>query len=50
MTNAQKYFKEQMNNKEFVESYNSISEQVDIEWELERVKLKLKMILKKILL
>lgn len=38
MTNAEKYFNEQMKNKEFAKTYNEISEQVDIEWELERVK------------
>jgi hypothetical protein len=38
MTNAQKYFNEQMQNGEFSKCYNQISEQVDIEWELERVK------------
>jgi len=38
MNNAEKYFNEQKQNKEFVSSYNSISKQVDIEWELEKVK------------
>jgi len=38
MNNAQKYFNKQMENQEFKDSLNSISEQVDIEWELERVK------------
>ena len=38
MNNAEKYFESQKQNPEFVESYNQISEQVDIEWELERVK------------
>ena len=38
MTNAQKYFDEQMQNKDFAQSYSEISEQIDIEWELERVK------------
>ena len=36
--NAQKYFEKQKQNPEFVEHYSRISEQVDIEWELERVK------------
>ena len=38
MTNAQRYFDEQMQNKDFAQSYSEISEQIDIEWELERVK------------
>jgi len=38
MTNAQKYFNKQMENKEFNDSYNAITEQVDIEWRLERVR------------
>jgi len=38
MNNAQKYFEEQKQNTEFTQSYNEISQQVDIEWELERVK------------
>ena len=38
MTNAQKYFDKQMQSKEFKKSYEAVSEQVDIEWELERVK------------
>lgn len=38
MNNAQKYFNKQMENQEFKDSLNTISEQVDIEWELERVK------------
>ena len=38
MNNAEKYFELQKQNPEFVESYNQISEQIDIEWELERVK------------
>ena len=38
MNNAEKYFELQKQNPEFTESYNQISEQVDIEWELERVK------------
>lgn len=38
MNNAQKYFNKQMENQEFKYSLNAISEQVDIEWELERVK------------
>lgn len=42
MTNAQKYFDEQMQNKDFAQSYYAISEQIDIEWELERVKSQIK--------
>lgn len=42
MTNAQKYFDEQMQNKDFAQSYHAISEQIDIEWELERVKSQIK--------
>jgi len=38
MNNAEIYFNQQKQNPEFVETYNQISEQVDIEWELERVK------------
>jgi len=38
MNNAQKYFKVQLQNEKFAKCYNEISEQVDIEWELERVK------------
>ena len=38
MNNAEQYFKTQKQNPEFVENYNQISEQIDIEWELERVK------------
>ena len=38
MNTAEKYFEEQKQNPEFVQSYNEISEKVDIEWELERVK------------
>ena len=38
MNNAEKYFELQKQNPEFIESYNQISEQVDIEWELEKVK------------
>ncbi len=38
MINAQNYFNKQMENNEFSQSYNDISEQVDIEWELERLK------------
>ena len=38
MNNAEKYFEEQKQNPEFVQSYNEISQQIDIEWELERVK------------
>jgi len=38
MTKAEQYFQEQMNNKKFAKAYSEISEQVDLEWELERVK------------
>ena len=38
MNSAEKYFEEQKKNSEFTQSYNEISQQVDIEWELERVK------------
>ena len=38
MNNAEKYFNQQKQNNEFMECYGEISEQVDIEWELERVK------------
>jgi len=38
MNNAQKYFKVQLQNEKFSKCYNEISEQVDIEWELEKVK------------
>ena len=38
MNNAEKYFHKQKQNTEFVSAYNQISEQIDIEWELERVK------------
>ncbi|MDX9796224.1 MAG: hypothetical protein RBT24_05290 [Arcobacteraceae bacterium] len=38
MNNAQKYFNKQMENQKFKDSLNAVSEQVDIEWELERVK------------
>ncbi|RLA75709.1 MAG: hypothetical protein DRG11_00470 [Epsilonproteobacteria bacterium] len=38
MNNVEQYFDNQKQNKEFIVSYNAISEQVDIELELERVK------------
>ena len=38
MNNAEMYFNQQKQNSDFVDSYNQISEQVDIEWELERLK------------
>jgi hypothetical protein len=38
MNNAERYFQKQKQNSEFVENYNQISEQIDLEWELERVK------------
>jgi len=42
MNNAEMYFNQQKQNSEFVETYNQISEQIDIEWELERVKNQIK--------
>jgi len=42
MNNAEIYFNQQKQNPEFIETYNQISEQVDIEWELERVKNQIK--------
>ena len=42
MNDAEKYFELQKQNPEFIKSYNQISEQVDIEWELERVKCDIK--------
>ena len=38
MNNAEMYFNKQKQNHEFIENYNQISKQIDIEWELERVK------------
>ena len=38
MNIAEKYFNEQKQDPDFIASYNSISEKVDIEWELERLK------------
>ena len=38
MNSAEQYFNQQKQNQEFVLSYNAISKQIDIEWELERVK------------
>jgi hypothetical protein len=38
MTKAEQYFKEQMNNEKFAKVYGEISKQVDLEWELERLK------------
>jgi len=38
MNNAEQYFNLQKQNPQFIQEYNQISEQVDIEWELERVK------------
>lgn len=38
MNNAEKYFEKQKQNTKFTQSYNEITEQVDIEWELEKVK------------
>ena len=38
MTEAEKYFQKQMKNSEFKKVYEEISEQVNIEWELERIK------------
>ena len=42
MNNAEMYFNQQKQNPEFIETYNQISEQIDIEWELERVKNQIK--------
>jgi len=42
MNNAETYFNQQKQNPEFIETYNQISEQIDIEWELERVKNQIK--------
>jgi len=42
MNSAEMYFNQQKQNPEFVETYNQISKQVDIEWELERVKNQIK--------
>jgi len=38
MNRAEEYFELQKQNPEFIEHYQQISEQVDLEWELERVK------------
>lgn len=39
MTKAEQYFQNKMkSSSEFKDAYNSVSEQIDIEWELERVK------------
>jgi hypothetical protein len=38
MNSAEKYFDQQKQNPKFLKEYNQISEQIDIEWELERVK------------
>ena len=38
MTKAEQYFQEQMKDKEFAQAYSEVSEQVDLEWRLERVK------------
>lgn len=38
MNNAEEYFDKQKQNIEFTQSYDGVSQQVDIEWELERVK------------
>ncbi len=42
MNSAEQYFKQQKQNPEFVTNYNQVSDQVDIEWELERVKNQIK--------
>lgn len=42
MNNAEKYFTEQLKNKEFKQNLDAVSEQVDLEWELERVKTQIK--------
>jgi len=38
MNIAEQYFNHQKQNPEFVTSYNTISKQIDIEWEIERLK------------
>ena len=38
MNNAEQYFNQQKQNPQFIQEYKQLSEQVDIEWELERVK------------
>jgi len=38
VTEAEKYFQKQMKDSEFKKVYEEISEQVNIEWELERIK------------
>jgi len=42
MNSAEQYFEQQKQNPEFVTNYNQVSDQVDIEWELERVKNQIK--------
>lgn len=42
MNNAEKYFNTQLKNKEFKQNLDAVSEQVDLEWELERVKSQIK--------
>jgi len=42
MNSAEQYFYKQKESQEFLDIYNEISEQVDIQWELERVKTQIK--------
>ncbi|MEA2027364.1 MAG: hypothetical protein U9N49_00100 [Campylobacterota bacterium] len=42
MNKAQEYFKTQMQNQEFQDAYTAVSKRVDIEWELERIKMQIK--------
>ena len=42
MNSAEQYFYKQKESQEFLEIYNEISEQVNIQWELERVKTQIK--------
>jgi len=42
MNNAEQYFQKQKQNLQFTQAYKQLSEQVDIEWELERVKNQIK--------
>ncbi len=42
MNKAQEYFQTQMQNQEFQDAYKAVSRQVDIEWELERIKMQIK--------
>ena len=42
MNNAEQYFQKQKQNPQFTQEYKQLSEQVNIEWELERVKNQIK--------